>query len=123
MHKSQHFIATALKRYMEMRHESTASSTIFYKFIRQQIRFKTADAITVYSFHSIQRLNQVNKFFTCRLTEITYIDSSYDNLLSTFISRFLDLLYKRFYRSVPAVTASKRNSTICAVVVASILYL
>ena len=122
-HKSKHSIATCLKRYMEVGHESTRTGNKLNYLISQQIGFNRRNPITSYTLYLIKSTYKVNECLTCRLSEITDIDSRNNNLLGSFSCSLASLLHKRSNSSVATASTSIRDCTIGTEIVAPILHL
>ena len=122
VHQSQYRIATTLQGYMVMGHESTAMGAIVDELITQQVGFQTTDAITLNTLYGIQCLHQVNEPLSCRLTEITDIDTRQDNLLATLTSCFLCLCHQGGDTGITAETAGIGYRAVCAEIVTTVLY-
>ena len=122
-HQLQHIVTATLQRNMEMRHKSTRTRNIFNNLIRQQIGLDGRDTITFYTLHFIQFLHQIKKCFACRLSEIPDIHSGNNYFLSAFPGCPASLRHYVLNPSVTAASTGKRNRTIRAKIVTTILHL
>ena len=122
-HQFQHFIASALQRDMEMRHERTGLRYILDNFIGQQIRFDGRDTITLDAFHLVECLDQIEEGLTSGLSEVTDVHPCNHDFLSTFGCCLTGLCYDVFDFSITAPSTGKRDGTIRTEIITSVLYL
>ena len=121
-HQLQHFVAAALKRYVEMGHESTRMYTKVNDLIGQQIRLNAGNAIAFDALHTIQGTQQVNKGFARGATKVARVDPRDDNFLASLRRHLLRLLHQRCDGTVARTPPGNGDGAIGAVIVASVLH-
>ena len=83
MHQSEHLIAAALERNMEVGHKGTALCTEVDKLVREQVWLHAADAITLNALHAVKGFHQVEEALAGGLAEVADVNASEHNLLSS----------------------------------------
>ena len=91
MHESEHLVAAALERNVEVRHEGTALCTEADKLVREQIRLHAADAITLDALHAVKGFHQVEAALAGGLAEVANVNAREHYLLSALFSRLTRL--------------------------------
>ena len=76
---------------MEVWHKRTRLRYIFNDFICQKVRFNRRNSITFNTFYRIECLNQIKERFACRFPEIAYINTGYNDFLSSLLSYMASL--------------------------------
>ena len=107
---------------MEVRGEPFAGGYEVDGLVRNEVRLDGRNTVTHDTFHFVECTNQVDESLACRLAEVADIDSGQHDFLSTFGSYLPCLLHHTGDCAVAASSAGKRNGTIGAEVIASVLY-
>ena len=123
MHQLENLIATALQRYVEMRHESPALGTIFDEIIITEVWLQTGNSVSLDALYSIKSLHQIQKALMSCLTEISDIHASNNDFLTSLTGSLLRLFYKRSNTWIAGIATGKRYCTIGTIIIATILYL
>ena len=95
MHQSEHLIAAALERNMEVGHKGTALCTEVDKLVREQVWLHAADAITLDSLHAVKGFHQIEEALAGGLAEVADVNARENYLLSAFFSRLTRLTDER----------------------------
>ena len=123
VHEPEHLVASALQRYVEMRHEGTAGGTVVDERIIYEVRLQTADAEPVYPLHPIELPHEVEERLTRLFAEITDVDSGDHDFTSALFGRFLCQRHERLDGRTAAESAGIGNGAVSAEIVAPVLHL
>ena len=123
VHKSQHLVASALQRYVEMWHKRTALRTEVDELIAYQVGLQTAYSVSADALHLVESAHEVDKSLTGGLTEVADVHSRQHNLLPPLCSSLLGLRHKRVDRGITTKPSGKGDCTVCAEIVATVLHL
>ena len=93
-HELEHSIAARLQGDMEVGHEGTRTGHELDDLIGEQVGLDGGDAVALDTLHPIQGADEVDEGLACRLTEISDIDTSDDNLLGSLGSGLTGLLHQ-----------------------------
>ena len=106
-----------------MGRETTAGGDKLDRLVRDQVGLDGGDAITLNTFHLIERPDQVDETLVGRFSEIADVDACQDDLLASFCRYLAGLRHKALDGTVAAAAPGKGNGTIGAEIIATVLYL
>ena len=122
-HFTQYGIASRLERDMVMWQELGSGCDPIDHFLCKKVRFDRRYPVSFDAFHIIQLPDQLEECLSCRLSEISGIDSCEHDLLDTF-SRYRFCLRNDFRnRYVAAFASCVWNRAVMTFIVTSVLNL
>ena len=123
VHEAKHFVAPALQRDVEVRHEGSALRTEADDFLCEQVRLYAADAIALDAFHLIESTEQVDEPFARCLAEVADVDARQHDFLASLPGSFFCLTDERCDAAVPASPSGEGYGAVGTKVVAAVLHL
>ena len=108
---------------MEVWHEGAAMGAEFYKFVAEQVRLHTADAVTFDTLHSVEGTHEIDELLVGGLAEVAYVHTCNHNFLAAFRRCLLSLFHKGSNSGIARQTACVGYGAVGAEVVTTVLHL